>query len=58
MGEPGSSRAAAAAATASPSDESDERIARKLHVMEQLVHVFGFPKTAPKKPLMPLDMTT
>ena len=43
MGEPGSSQAAAAAATASPSDESDERIARKLHVMEQLVHVFGFP---------------
>jgi Zn-finger in ubiquitin-hydrolases and other protein len=44
MGEPASSRAAAAAATASPSDESDERIARKLHVMEQLVHVFGFPQ--------------
>jgi Zn-finger in ubiquitin-hydrolases and other protein len=45
MGEPAPSRAGdAAAAAASPSDDSDERLARKLHVMEQLVHVFGFPQ--------------
>lgn len=44
MGEPAPSRATAAAAAASPPDDSDEAIARKLHVMEQLVHVFGFPQ--------------